>query len=223
MKIGAIIPAAGAGRRMGGIRKAFMEIGGKPMLLHSVEVLLARPDVACVVVPVSPDDIDKIPDWLQRTGVHFVHGGAERSDSVRAGLNAMPDEVDVILVHDAARPLLNDALIDRVIAPLKDGKSATVAVRATDTLHEVDDEGVIRDTPDRSRFWRAQTPQAFLRKTLELAFAKELDRPTATDEAGMVAASGWPVVVVEGGYWNIKVTNPDDVEMVESMLRERAR
>lgn len=223
MKIGAIIPAAGAGRRMGGIRKAFMEIAGKPMLLHSVEVLLARPDVTCVVVPVSPDDIDNIPDWLQRPGVHFVHGGAERSDSVRAGLNAMPDGVDAILVHDAARPLLNDAMIDRVLAPLKEGRSATIAVRATDTLHEVDEEGVIRGTPDRSRYWRAQTPQAFPRNVLELAFATELDQPTATDEAGMVSASGWPVVVVEGEAWNIKVTGPDDVEMVESMLRERMR
>jgi 2-C-methyl-D-erythritol 4-phosphate cytidylyltransferase len=223
MKVGAIMPAAGAGRRLGGIRKAFMEIAGKPMLLHSIDVFLAYPQISCVVVPVSPDDFDSIPEWLKRKGVSFVHGGAERADSVRAGLNAMPDDVEAIIVHDAARPLLTRDMIDRVLAPLQAGKSATIAVRVTDTLHEVDHDGSIRATPDRSHYWRAQTPQAFPRKVLETAFATALDGYTATDEAGLVAAGGWPVVVVEGEARNIKVTHPEDIAIVESMLRERGR
>ena len=223
MKVGAIMPAAGAGRRLGGVRKAFMEIAGKPMLLHSIEVFLAHPHITCVVVPVSPDDFDSIPEWLKRPGVRFVHGGAERADSVRAGLNALPDDVDAVLVHDAARPLLSVALIDRVLEPVRTGKSATIGVRITDTLHEVTEEGAIRATPDRSRYWRAQTPQAFPREVLEQAFATVTKESPATDEAGMVATAGWPVVVVEGEARNIKVTNPEDIAIVESMLRERAR
>src|SRR5688500_13644367 len=223
MKVGAIMPAAGAGRRLGGIRKAFMEIAGKPMLLHSIDVLLAHPQITCVVVPVAPDDFDSLPDWLRRPGVSFVHGGAERADSVRAGLNAMPDDVEAVIVHDAARPLLSKELIDRVLAPVEAGKSATIAVRLTDTLHAVHDDAAIRATPDRSHYWRAQTPQAFPRNVLETAFATALDGYTATDEAGLVAAGGWPVVVVEGEARNIKVTNPEDIAIVESMLRERGR
>lgn len=222
MKVGAIIPAAGAGRRMGGVRKALLEIAGRPMLQHSTDVLLAHAEIVCVIVPISADDFDAVPKALKKQGVLFVTGGAERADSVRAGLDALAADVDAVLVHDAARPLLTAELIDRVLAPVRAGNSATIALPATDTLHEVDAGGQIRNTPDRARFWRAQTPQAFPRDVLTGAFANMADAGRATDEAGLVAAAGGKVVVVPGETWNIKVTTPDDIALVEALLRERA-
>ena len=217
MKVGAIIPAAGFGQRMGGVKKAFMEIGGKPMLQYSVDAFLSHIDVVQIVVAISDD----VPAWLQRDRITTVSGGRERADSVRNALNAMPDDVDTIIIHDAARPLITTELIDRVLEPVSDGLSATIALQSTDTLHEVTGSREISTTLDRSRVWRAQTPQAFPRSVLEAAFRATSDASKATDEAGLVAAAGWRVVVVPGETWNIKVTTPDDVAIAEAALRSR--
>ncbi|MGQ0562834.1 MAG: IspD/TarI family cytidylyltransferase, partial [Gemmatimonadota bacterium] len=115
MKAAAIIPAAGAGRRLGGLRKAFMEVAGRPMLQHSVDVFLAHPAVGMVVVALAAEDIESAPAWLKQSRIALVHGGAQRADSVRAGLRALPADIDTVIVHDAARPLVNALLIDRVL------------------------------------------------------------------------------------------------------------
>lgn len=223
MKAAAILPAAGAGKRMGGVRKAFMEVGGKPLLQHCVEVFLGHPAIDIVVVPLAADDIDGAPAWLGQPRVALVAGGEERADSVRAGVAALPDDVDAVIIHDAARPLVNATLIDRVLLEVQRGRSATVAIPVSDTLHQVDDSHEIRATPDRARFWRAQTPQAFPRDVLELAFTTLPNVSLATDEAGLVAGGGWKVVVVPGEPWNIKVTTIEDLLFVETALRERER
>ncbi|MGQ0813934.1 MAG: 2-C-methyl-D-erythritol 4-phosphate cytidylyltransferase [Gemmatimonadota bacterium] len=223
MNVGAIIPAAGSGRRMGGARKAFMEIAGKPMLRHSVEVMLSDSRIKQVVVVLAAEDVGTAPHWLEQARVTVVAGGTQRADSVRAGLQQLSEAIDVVIVHDAARPLLNTALIDRVLEPVNHDTSATLAIQVTDTLHEVADDLQIRDTPDRARFWRAQTPQAFPRAVLAQAFAAQSDFSGATDEAGLVAAGGWPVVIVPGEPWNIKVTTPDDVAMIEAILHKATR
>ena len=221
MNVGAIIPAAGAGRRMGGVRKAFLEMGGKPLLQYSVTACLAHPAVRQVVVALAAEDLHDVPAWLKDARVSLVAGGSERADSVRAGLAALSDDIDAVLIHDAARPLINGDLIDRVLHEVRAGSSATVAIPVTDTLHDADTKHEIRATPDRNRFWRAQTPQAFPRDVLELAFATNAAAASATDEAGLVAAGGWPVRVVPGEAWNIKVTTADDVAIAEAALRER--
>lgn len=223
MNVGVIIPAAGSGRRMGGVRKAFMVVGGKPLLQHCVDVFLAHPLVRTVVVALSAEDLSNPPDWLQNERIVLVAGGSERADSVRSAIAALPDGVEAVLIHDAARPLITAELIDRVLAEVERGRSATVAVQVTDTLHEVNEGREIRATPNRADFWRAQTPQAFPREVLELGFATLPNVSSATDEAGLIAAGGWPVVVVPGESWNIKVTTPDDVAMVETTLRERRK
>lgn len=220
MKAGAIIPAAGAGRRMGGVRKALMQVAGKPLLQHSVEVLRGHPGVDVIVVALPAEDVSNAPEFLRHPDVIIVAGGDERGDSVRLALAAMPNSIDAVLVHDAARPLITPELIDRVLAEVALGHSATVGIPVTDTLHEVGESSKIERTPDRARFWRAQTPQAFPREVLELAFARSATA-RATDEAGMVAAGGWLVRVVSGEHWNIKVTTPDDLARVEAVLRER--
>lgn len=220
MRVGAIIPAAGSGKRMGGVRKAFVEIGGKPMLQHCIDVFLAHPRIDTIVVPLAQADIDSAPAWLQEPRIVLVSGGEERADSVRAGLHALADEIDAVVIHDAARPLITQTLIDRVLSEVEHGRSATVGVQVSDTLHQVGDANEIRATPDRSNFWRAQTPQAFPRDVIELAFATLPNVSLATDEAGLVAGGGWQVVVVPGESWNIKVTTNDDLLFVESMLHE---
>lgn len=221
MKAAAIIPAAGAGRRIGGVRKAFMAIAGRPMLQYSIDVFLSHPDIHTVVIALATEDFAAPPAWLDQPGIRLVEGGAERADSVRAALMALADDTDAIVVHDAARPMLNLDLIDRVLDKVRRGRSATLGIQVTDTLHLVNHDFDIRDTPDRSSFWRAQTPQAFPRDVLELAFATRAEGTSATDEAGLVAAGGWRVSVVPGEPWNIKVTTPDDIAVVESALRDR--
>ena len=221
MKAAAIIPAAGAGRRMGGVRKAFMLLAGKPLLQHSVDVFRAHPGIHTVVVAVAPEDLDNPPEWLRQPGMVLVKGGAERADSVCAAVAALPADVEAVIVHDAARPLVNADLIDRVLSEVQRGRSVTLAIQATDTLHEVDQALQIRATPDRQLFWRAQTPQAFPRDVLEAAF-RATDAARATDEAGLVASCGWRVGVVPGEPWNIKVTTPEDIAFVEAALADRA-
>ena len=222
MNIAAIIPAAGAGRRMGGVRKAFLPVAGKPMLQHSIDVFRAHTGITQIVVVLAADDMAAAPEWLRDSRVTLAEGGAERADSVRNALHVLDDNVDAVLIHDAARPLISADLIDRLIIELNEGRCGTVAIPVTDTLHEADERLDIRYTPDRSRYWRAQTPQAFPRAILEQAFALSTSASAATDEAGLVAAAGWPVRIVAGDPRNIKVTTADDVTFVEAALRERA-
>lgn len=221
MKVAAIIPAAGAGRRMGGVRKAFMPLAGKPLLQHSVEAFRAHPGIHTVVVALAPEDLENPPAWLSQPDMVLVQGGAERADSVRAAVAALPPDVDAVIVHDAARPLVNADLIDRVLNEVQRGRSVTLAIQATDTLHEVDEALQIRATPDRQLIWRAQTPQAFPCDVLQASFSTP-DAARATDEAGLVASCGWRVGVVPGEPWNIKVTTPQDIAFVEAALADRS-
>lgn len=223
MKVGAIIPAAGSGTRMGGTRKAFLELAGKPLLQYCLDSFFRVESIRHIVVVLPADEVRNAPQWLSKPRVVIVAGGAQRADSVRAGLRALPDDVDVVVVHDAARPLVTPELIGRVLDVAERGVSATTALPVTDTLHEVDDSDGIKATPDRSRFWRAQTPQAFLREALELAYARVENASSATDEAGLVARAGWMVKVVPGESWNIKITTPEDLALAEAALRTRMR
>jgi 2-C-methyl-D-erythritol 4-phosphate cytidylyltransferase len=223
MKVGAIIPAAGSGTRMGGARKAFLELAGKPLLQHCLDSFLRVDSIRHIVVALPAEDVRQAPQWLSKPRIVIVAGGEQRADSVRAGLNALPDDVEIVVVHDAARPLVTPELIGRVLEVAARGLSATTALPVTDTLHEVDDTNGIRTTPDRSRFWRAQTPQAFPREALELAFARIADASSATDEAGLVARAGSMVKVVPGETWNIKITTHEDLALAEAALRNRTR
>jgi 2-C-methyl-D-erythritol 4-phosphate cytidylyltransferase len=221
MKAAAIIPAAGSGTRMGGTRKAFLELQGKPLLQYCLESFFQVDVVTRIVVALSADDADSPPSWLKHDRVSIVRGGSQRAESVRAGLDALPDDIDVVVVHDAARPLVTPEMIRSVIDLAASGTSAIVALPVTDTLHEVDDVGIVT-TVDRSRFWRAQTPQAFPREALELGYARVEDFALATDEAGLVASAGFTVKVIPGAAWNIKITTPEDVVLAEAALAGRA-
>lgn len=220
-----VVAAGGAGRRMGGVRKQYLELLGEPVLVHSLRPFLAHPAIGWAVVAIPAEDLQDPPKWL--TGLDpriiLVAGGAERGDSVRLALEAVPEEAEVVLVHDAARPLVDRGIIDRALAAAFRGVGAVAAVPLADTLKEVDAEGRITATPDRRRFWRAQTPQAFPRRLLlDAARRAEAEGYEATDDAALVEHYGGEVIVVEGSADNFKVTTPVDLIVAEAVLRSRS-
>jgi 2-C-methyl-D-erythritol 4-phosphate cytidylyltransferase len=154
--VGVAIPAAGGGQRMGGRSKAFLPLAGEPLLLRTLRPFLARRDVAAVAVALPARELDRIPAWLEGLDarMRFARGGATRLLSVLAALEALPDEVGVILVHDAARPLVTDGIIERCLAVAREGRGAVAGSPSVDTLKEVGEEGEILATPDRGRLWR---------------------------------------------------------------------
>jgi len=205
----ALLVAAGRGERLGAPGpKAFVMLAGRPMLEWSLEALRAAPSVERVVVAVPP-------------GVSYpdaVSGGEARSESVRNALRAAGD-ADVVVVHDAARPLLDADLVERCVAGLDGGVDAVIAAApVTDTVKEAAD-GIVERTLDRTRLWSVQTPQVFRRAALERA----LDQPgevlaAATDDAGLVEAQGGVVRVVESTARNLKVTTPTDLALAALLL-----
>lgn len=220
MSIAVVIPAGGAGRRMGGVVKPLLELGGVPLLKRTLEPFLARPDVQWVVVALPAELASSPPPWLfEDERVDIVAGGAERVDSVRLSLAAVPAEAEIVLVHDAARPLVSPAVIDRCIAAAAGGRSVIAAVPVTDTVKEVDDGGRVVGTPDRRRLWAAQTPQAFPAAVLRDAHARAAaEGVSATDDAALVARYGGTVIVVEGATENLKITTPADIAVAEALL-----
>lgn len=225
--VGVVVVAAGTGSRVGGGElKQFRWVAGKPMLLHSVQAFHARPDVAMVVVVLPKAYAADPPPWLFQCDVDrllIAVGGKERGDSVRNGLEDLPEEVDVVLVHDAARPLVPDDVIDRVIAAAREGVGAIAALPVVDTLKEVDDAGNVVRTVERSRLWRAQTPQGFPRAALERAHA-DAHRAgiAATDDAALCERAGLTVRVVRGSEVAMKVTEEADFARLEALAANRA-
>ena len=201
--IWAIIVAAGEGRRFGAA-KQFESLAGRPVLEWSV---LAARAVAEGVVLVVPSDRLKDQD-LDGLAERVVAGGPTRPDSVRAGLKAVPEEAELILVHDAARPLASGALFRAVVDALDAGADGAIpALRLSDTVKRVHD-GQVLETLDRSDLVAVQTPQAFRAEVLRKAHA---GKAQATDDAGLLEAIGAQVVVVDGEARNIKLTTPDDL------------
>ncbi len=210
--MGGIVVAAGSGSRFGGaVAKQYRQLGNGRVLDHSLRLLRdACPDR--VVLVVALDALDD-PEPLATT---VVAGAATRAGSVRAGLAALPDDVDVVLVHDAARPLVPSAVIDRLLAAIAAGADAAVpGIALADTVKRVDEHGVVVETPPRSSLVAVQTPQAFRADVLRRvhAFGGE-----ATDDAALVEASGGRVVVVAGDELGRKVTTEDDLAWLQAKL-----
>lgn len=222
--MGVAVPAAGSGVRMGGRKKAFLELRGEPLLLHALRPFLAHPDVISVVVAVAPDDADSPPAWLGSLDprVRVVAGGATRLHSVLGALEAVSEEAEIAVVHDAARPLVTRATIDRCIAVARSGEGGVAGWPSTDTLKEVDDSLRVVATPPREAVWRAHTPQAFPRATLLEAYREAVaGGMSATDDAAVFAGAGGAVRMVKGDRWNLKVTHPDDVGVAEFLMDVR--
>jgi 2-C-methyl-D-erythritol 4-phosphate cytidylyltransferase len=217
----ALIAAAGSGERLGIDRpKAFAVLGGRPLLAESLDRLDRCPLVDAIVVAApsgwEEPSILLAEELAVSKVVACVTGGATRVQSVAAALFEVPLGALVVLVHDAARPLVTDAVVERLIGRLGEGFDGAVpALPIADTLKRVQD-GVVAETVDRDRLVAAQTPQAFLAPALRRAFAANLS--DATDCASLVERSGGRVSVVEGDPRLLKVTTPADLPIVESWL-----
>ena len=222
MSVGALVPAAGSGVRLGpGAPKALRLLAGEQLLLHAVRGLRRASSVGPVVVAAPAADVELVRRLLRELDVVVVAGGTERQDSVRAALAALPADVDLVLVHDAARCLTPVAVVERVVAALRDGAQAVVPVLpVADTVKQVAGDRVLA-TVDRSALRAVQTPQGFRRDVLERAHAST--GPVLTDDAGLVEADGGQVTTVDGAEDAFKVTRPLDLLLAEALLRERSR
>jgi 2-C-methyl-D-erythritol 4-phosphate cytidylyltransferase len=220
--VGVIIVAAGSGSRTGSKElKQFRWVAGKPMLLHSIQTFQARADVAMVVCVLPREYVGDPPPWIFQSDAERLLlsvGGRERSESVANGLEDLPTECEIVVIHDAARPLVTSETIGRVIDEARQGNGAVAALQVIDTLKRVDSGGKVVVTVDRAELWRAQTPQAFPRKIIERAHreARDADR-MATDDAALCEQIGLPVVVVRGSERAHKITEENDFALVEAL------
>jgi 2-C-methyl-D-erythritol 4-phosphate cytidylyltransferase len=229
----ALVPAAGRGERLGpGAPKALRLLGGVPLLVHAVRALAGARGVDLVVVAAPADGVSEVAALLAEHGLVeagpgraptvVVAGGESRQDSVARALASLPDDVDVVLVHDAARPLAPTALVARVVAAVQAGADAVVpGLPVADTVKRVDTGEQVLETVDRSTLRAVQTPQGFRRTTLAAAHAAADPAAPATDDAGLVEAAGGTVVVVPGDEEAFKVTRPLDLVLAEAVLARR--
>lgn len=222
--VGVVIVAAGQGTRLGGaVPKQYLPLGGVPLLLRALRPFTTHPDVAHTVVVLPAADAAAPPAWLAEVlggALSVVPGGAERADSVAAGLAALPSGCTVVLVHDAARPFADHAIISAVAAVARRGEGAVPALPVGDTLKEAapdDPSRVVRTVP-RAGLFRAQTPQGFPRALLERAHAAAGPEAGATDDARLVELAGGVVRLVPGSARNLKITTEDDLRIAERLL-----
>ena len=225
--VGVVIVAAGKGTRTGAAElKQFRWVAGKPMLLHSVQAFHDRSDVALVVCVLPREHAGDPPTWLFQCDVERLLisvGGRERSDSVANGIEDLSPDCEIIVIHDAARPLVPAEVIASVIAEARKGHGAVPAIPVADTLKRVVDSAVVAETVDRKGLWRAQTPQAFPREMIERAYTNaRANNIAATDDAALCELLGLPVVVVPGSERAMKITEEADFARAEALhsLRE---
>ena len=216
--VSAIIAAGGRGARFGAARpKQLLTLGGVPILQRSVEALLAHPRVRDLVVALPPDLAANPPSYLRHPDkpVIVVEGGARRQDSVARAFARVPRDTEIVVIHDAARPLVTPDLIERTIAAAVEHGAAIAAVRATDTVKRGDNEGTVVETLAREHIYLVQTPQAFRVPVLRDALRESGD---ATDEAALAERAGHRVQLVEGDARNVKITTPEDLRAAEHLL-----
>lgn len=227
--VGVVIVAAGRGARFGAASKILAEVGGRPMLAWSLDAVGQVPHVEEIVVVAGAHSEHGIRALIAAGSfshrVAVVCGGERRHDSVMAGVRALSDAVDVVLIHDAARPLVTAELFTSCTASARRHGAAIVAVPVSDTIKRVRNGATVETIP-RSELWAAQTPQGF-RRTLLLAASERADRPDpdapdVTDEAALLERLGHPVWIVPGSPLNLKVTHAEDLQIADALLRRRA-
>ncbi len=237
MRVFVIVPAAGIGTRMaagmpGGVApKQFMELGGIPLLIHPVRAFLAVPEVDAVCIAVRAHERERVEaqvaEYKLGPRIHMVEGGDNRQESVSNALAALEcEDDDVVLVHDAVRPLIDPATIERTIEAISRHGAAIVGMPAVDTIKQVErtaDGAIVTATIPRERVVHAQTPQGALAGLLRRAFREaEEDEFAGTDEASLLERAGIEVAVVQGSPRNFKVTQPGDLQLAEFYLSMEA-
>jgi 2-C-methyl-D-erythritol 4-phosphate cytidylyltransferase/2-C-methyl-D-erythritol 2,4-cyclodiphosphate synthase len=222
-RVAAVVVAAGRGQRIGAPEKVILPLAGRPMLAWSLRALEQAETIGPVVVVAGSHTLEAVDGLVRHQGFAKVHaivaGGERRQDSVRAGLQALPEGVEVVVIHDGARPLAEPELFNRCVAAAAESGAAIAATPVTDTLKRVT-EGTIAATVDRTQLWAAQTPQAFRLESLHRAMASSPGE-TVTDEARLCEVAGLPVRVVPSSLANLKVTHAEDIPVADALLRAR--
>lgn len=220
----AIIPAAGSGSRMNtSCPKQYLDLAGKPVLIHTVSAFHRNQGIQQIVVVVPSDRIESTRElllkWKLDSKTEVVAGGKRRQDSVKAGFDVLDNSIDIVLIHDGARPLVTDELINRChLAAAKHG-AAIAAIPVKDTLKKCFPDNSIEKTIDRTNLWQAQTPQAARLPLLRKAFDK-VGTSDVTDEASLLESAGIAVKIVPGSETNIKITRPEDLTIANKIIMQ---
>ena len=227
-KVTVLIPAAGAGKRMGKApAKQFLALGDKPILAHTLLAFQRASEIDEIIPILSEEDLEtclgEIIEAYHITKVKtLVVGGKERQNSVANGLQKLEKDAAIVLVHDGVRPFVTPEMIKEAVDYAKRGECVAMGVPIKDTIKEVNDQGMVRHTLDRSRLWAIQTPQAFPVKALKRAYEEaSKQRVYGTDDATIVERMGGSVRVLMGSYENIKITTPEDLMLAEEILKRR--
>ena len=219
-----IIPAAGVGKRMGGdVPKQFALLAGKPIIARTLERFQSSPHVDSIIVAAQAEHHERIRAIAAEYGItklaEIVEGGDSRQDSVWNALKAVSPVADLVLVHDAVRPLVSPEEIRNVVTAAAHYGAALLAVRVKDTIKQCDEQEFVENTLDREYLWNAQTPQVFKREILYKAFQHvHNDHFLANDESSIVEYSGGDVKIVEGSYANIKITTAEDLVFAQALV-----
>lgn len=230
-QVSAIVLAAGQGKRMGSrIQKQFLDLGGYPVLYYSLKTF-EESQVSQVILVTGEQEIEFCRrEIVERYGFSkvkaVVAGGAERYHSVYQGLKQVPASSDIVLIHDGARPFVDADMIDRTIRAAEEFQACAAGMPSKDTVKIADENGFAASTPERSRVWMVQTPQAFSRVLIWKAYQAMMEDESlqlgVTDDAMVVERlTGIPVRLVEGSYENMKVTTPEDMEVAAAILKRR--
>ena len=222
MKIGAIIPAAGSGKRIGAsVAKQFLEIQGEPLLHHTLSVFDSCKLVDYVVLVMPLEDVNQVgKTWLSKYEIvrEVIVGGEQRQDSVYNGFNSLEEQTDIVVVHDGVRPFTTPQMITATIEEAEQHGAAITAIPVSDTIKQVVD-GFVKQTISRDGLWRVQTPQAFQYGLLQQAFKKAKENSYyGTDEGALIEYLGERVKIVPGSELNIKITRKEDLTLGESLL-----
>lgn len=221
----AIFPAAGASKRMGGgVNKNLLELAGEPILIRTLKTFSQVERINNLIVVVAKHEVETVEELLR--GVpelkawRVTVGGSERQYSIANGLKLLPKDAEIILVHDAARPLVTVQTINAVIDAAKEFGGGIAAVPEKNTIKVVDAEGFVKYTPPRAELVSVLTPQGFRREILLKAYTKAAEKNfLGTDDSSLVERLGFKIKVVAGGYQNIKITTPEDMSIAETFLR----
>jgi 2-C-methyl-D-erythritol 4-phosphate cytidylyltransferase len=224
----AIFPAAGQGKRMEvGVNKVFLELLGKPILVHTVLAFSKCAAIDDLIVVVAPEEVAVVTTLLRAVPNlkpwQVIAGSTERQYSIANGLAALHENTDIVLVHDGARPLTSDTVITAVVEESRRSGATVTGVPAKNTIKIVDEDQVVMATPERNTLWSVQTPQGFQRNIILNAYKKaEEDHFLGTDDSSLVERLGIKVKVVKGEYSNLKITTPEDFIIAEAFLRKGA-
>ena len=218
-----LIPAAGSGSRMKAEKnKLLLDLEGESLIYWTLKAVFSADIVSWVGIIGQPKDkkllLDSAKDFSNK--VKWINGGKTRQESVFSGLNSLPNKAKKVLIHDGARCLINPEFINKCALELEKNEAVILAAKVTDTIKIINNEGYIKETPNRKYLWAAQTPQGFLVDKLKKAHKIAIEKNwKVTDDASLFEMLNWKVKIIEGDYSNIKVTSPIDLKIAKLLLK----